>query len=155
MHITILYATYSNSTYTAAEVLSEELKQLGHAVTVELVHTATSQTLTDAELTIFASPSWDYDGKEGQPHEDFFGFFSRVSASGVSPIVFSYAIMALGDSNYTYFCGAAEELVTLATAVGGKQVSKALKIDQYYLNETTCVQAIKTWAQQLVTPTTT
>ncbi len=151
MKISILYATYSNSTYTAAEVLSEALQQTGHEVTISLVNTATAQTLAAADLTIFASPSWDYDGKEGQPHEDFFHFFSKLSDATITP--FSYAIMALGDSNYTYFCGAAEELETLANAIGGTQHGETLKLDQYYLNETLCVESIKTWAKQLAEPT--
>ncbi|NCN82367.1 MAG: hypothetical protein GW947_00205 [Candidatus Pacebacteria bacterium] len=148
MKITILYATYSNSTYTAAEVLSEELQQIGHEVAVSQVSTATAQTLTDSELTIFASPSWDYEGKEGQPHEDFFHFFNKL-ADTTPPIPFIFAILALGDSNYTYFCGAAEEIATMATAAAGKQLGEALKLDQYYLNETACVASIKSWAKQL------
>ncbi|PIR60094.1 MAG: hypothetical protein COU67_03540 [Candidatus Pacebacteria bacterium CG10_big_fil_rev_8_21_14_0_10_44_54] len=152
MKITILYATYSNSTYAATEVLCKALQKLNHEVAVSLVMTANVTILVESDLTIFASPSWDYDGKEGQPHEDFFHFFSSISQDAVAP--FSYAIMALGDTNYTYFCGAADELESLATAKAGKQIIEPLKLDQYYLNEMTCGAAINTWAQQLTEATT-
>jgi len=147
MHITILYATYSNSTYAAAEVLNEELVELGHEVSVSLVNTATAETLTNTDLTIFTSPSWDYDGKEGQPHEDFFAFFKRIETN--PPAGFSYTIMALGDSNYTYFCGAADEIAALATAASGNQTLEPLKLDQYYLNEPAREQEIRTWAKEV------
>ncbi|MDA1079533.1 MAG: flavodoxin domain-containing protein [bacterium] len=151
MNISILYATYSNSTYTAAEVLKEALEEAGHEISVNLVHAATAQNLADADLTIFASPSWDFDGKEGQPHEDFFHFFAKLAENPPAP--FSYTVLGLGDSNYTYFCGAVDEILSMATAAGGKQTHDVLKLDQYYLNEATCVAAIKAWALEVTKST--
>ncbi len=134
MKITLVYATYSNSTALAGEHLASLLKTAGHTVELLTANEATAEALQQPDLLILASPSWDYSGEQGMPHEDFTDLQLRLgntfTLSGKPT-----AIMALGDSSFTYFCGAATHLTQWLTEKGGKEVLPPLKIDQYYANE--------------------
>ena len=144
MNIVLVYATYSNSTFMASEVLAEQLRAVGHTVTVELARTAQAGALLLADAVILASPSWDYNGQQGMPHEDFEQFATHLSGSDLTqkPV----AIMGLGDSSYQYFCGAVGHLEKLVTNLNGKLIVPSLKIDQYYMNEPAATQQITAWA---------
>jgi flavodoxin I len=145
MRIYIVYATYSNSTQFACEVLTTALQEAGHQVRMELANLAQATDIAQAELVILASPSWDYDSKEGQPHEDFLQFFSAIDSTVLAQK--PYAVLGTGDSNYTYFCGAVDILTQQLNSADAVQYAQPLKLDQYYLNEAACHEQIKTWAR--------
>ncbi|MBP7876199.1 flavodoxin domain-containing protein [Candidatus Woesebacteria bacterium] len=153
MTATVLYATYSNSTALASEHLVDLLKAAGHTVELLTASEATAEALQQPDLLILASPSWDYDGEQGMPHEDFTDLQSRLgdtfALSGKQT-----AIMALGDSSFTYFCGAATHLTHWLTEKGGKEVLPPLKIDQYYANEQAAQQQIADWSKSLLSAVT-
>lgn len=147
MNITIVYATYSNSTFMAAEHLAEQLKQAGHVPQIVQAKEVSADAISAADAVILASPSWDYHGQQGMPHEDFQDFAQTVSGLdlGEKPM----AIMGLGDSTYQFFCGAVAHLEKQVTELNGKLVVTSLKIDQYYMQEAAATQAITDWAAQL------
>ena len=148
MQISIIFATYSNSTALACDVLAAELTAAGHTVQQETAAAATLESLQKPDLLILASPSWDYNGEQGMPHEDFTALRARLDA--VSLANKPTAVMALGDSSFTYFCGAATHLRTWLEEKGGKTVIEPLKIDQYYANENLAQEQIKAWGKQLL-----
>lgn len=147
MMITLIYATYSNSTFLASELLSKELTANGHTVALHTAAEATLELLQQSEVLIFASPSWDYNGEQGMPHEDFTALQARLSDAALNNKL--VAVMALGDSSFTYFCGAADHLSTWLAEKGGKEVIAPLKIDQYYANEQAAQQQIADWSKAL------
>ncbi|MEX0895592.1 MAG: flavodoxin family protein [Patescibacteria group bacterium] len=144
MHITLIYATYSGSTMTASQVLADALSALGHQVTTQLVTETTADHLSQAEALIFASPSWDYQGHEGMPHEDYLPFMEQHKDIKIpdKPV----AILGLGDQNYTHFCGAVGHLEAYVQGLEGKLVVESLKIDQFYIEEAEHTESIKRWA---------
>jgi flavodoxin I len=147
MNVLLVYATYSNSTYSAAEIASTELKDAGHTVEIVLARETKPEQLQAADLVILASPSWDYFGDQGQPHEDYL-VFNKTMADTTFPDK-KFAILGLGDSTYTYFCGAVEHLQATVEKLQGKLIVESLKIDQYYINEVTATQQIKEWARNV------
>lgn len=131
----------------ASEVLKQALEAAGHAVSMNMAFEATPEMITSAELVVLASPSWDFDDKEGQPHEDFFAFFEKMPKE-----VFKgkkCALLGLGDKNYTKFCGAVDVFKAQLEERDAKVIGE-LRLDQYYLNEAQCVESITAWAGQII-----
>lgn len=149
MQITLIYATYSGSTMTASQILADALTELGHQVTAQLVTETTGDHLTQAEALIFASPSWDFQGHEGMPHEDFLPFMEQHKDLKIpgKPV----AILGLGDQNYTHFCGAVGHLEAYVTGLEAELIVESLKIDQFYMDEAAHTQSIKHWATAIST----
>ncbi|PIY80466.1 MAG: hypothetical protein COY80_02805 [Candidatus Pacebacteria bacterium CG_4_10_14_0_8_um_filter_42_14] len=146
MTVSIIYATYSNSTSMASEVLKQALEAAGHVVAMNMAFEATPELIKPADLIVLASPSWDFNDEEGQPHEDFFNFFEKMPKE-----VFKgkkCALLGLGDKNYNKFCGAVDVFRTQLEERDAKIIGE-LRLDQYYLNEAQCVESIKSWAGEI------
>lgn len=147
MQISIIYATYSNSTGLATELLETELTKMGHVVSRAMISTITSEALQQTEFLVLASPSWDYQGQQGMPHEDFTKFHEAnpdLDLNG-KPI----AIMGLGDSSFTFFCGAVDHLTEWFESYGALTEVEPLKIDQYYFNESAAKSQVIAWATEV------
>lgn len=147
MNILLVYATYSNSTFSACQVLSEELTTKGHTVSMVLAREVTTAQIEAANLVILASPSWDHSGEQGMPHEDYERFKDIIGSTTFPDKQF--AIVGLGDSTYTYFCGAVDHLEKMVAALQGKLITESLKIDQFYMAEAENTQKVKQWAAAL------
>lgn len=148
MNISIVYATYSNSTALATELIETILKKADHTVQRVLVSEATAEVLTSPDLLILASPSWDYNGQQGMPHEDYEGLQARLPELRLDGK--STAVLALGDMNFTHFCGAAAHLTEWLEEKGAVALVPPLKIDQYYVNEAAAKEAILAWISSLL-----
>lgn len=147
MHISIVYATYSNSTGLATELLEAELTKMGHTVSRTMIGNTTAEALQQSEFLVIASPSWDYQGQQGMPHEDFSTFHEanpELNLNG-KPI----AIMGLGDSSFTFFCGAVDHLTEWFESYGAITEVESLKIDQYYFNESAAKAQVVAWATEV------
>ena len=147
MKILIVFATNSGGTQLAADVLRETLSQNNHEVTVKEVRETKVDEFTPQDLVIFASPSWDYEGLEGQPHPDYRQFMD--SAKGKLFTDKKFAVMGLGDSSYTYFCGAVDVLEKFIKELGGTLRTPSLKIDGFYLDQAGNTEKIQNWAKNL------
>ncbi len=147
MNILIIYATNSGATEIVSQIVEETLAEHKLTVTRKDVTTVTPEELNAYDLIVFGSPSWDFDGKEGWPHEHFIPFMDAVR-----PMKFQdkkFAIFGLGDSSYTHFCGAVDHLEKLVADVSGKLIIESLKIDGFYFNQAENSEKAKTWAQTL------
>lgn len=147
MNILLLYATYSGSTMAAAQFLQQVLQEKQHQVTLKTVLETQAADLQTPDLIILASPSWDHNGEQGMPHEDYDNL--RQMTQGMTIPQKPFAIMGLGDTNYTYFCGAVTHLEKWVQELQGVLKVPSLKLDQYYFNEDACKAQITTWAAQL------
>lgn len=145
MKVLLLYTTNSGSTEMAANEISGKLSS-HHEVTVKRINQATNEEIKSAELIILGSPSWDHDGKEGQPHDEFFTWKDTVDGSVFSgkPV----AIFGLGDTSYQIFCGAVDELTTWVTGWGAKIIVEPLRLDKYYYQLAQNQELIKQWTDK-------
>lgn len=142
--ILLVYATNSGGTAAAAQMIADALTAKGHTLTVKEAKDASPDDLTNAEFVILGSPSWDYNGMEGQPLPEMVAFIDRckdVSLEG-KPC----AIFGLGERSYTYFCGAVTYLEAFIKRAKGTLVIPSLKIDGFYMKPDVGEQ-ITTWAQ--------
>jgi flavodoxin I len=148
MKTLISYATYSGSTQAASQIVTDELSLLGISPTVKMAAETTEEDIAGNDLIIFASPSWDANGLEGQPHEDFLAMHERFSGKAFEGKQF--AVLGLGDSSYTHFCGAVDHLEEYIKEWHGKLAVPSLKIDGFYYKPEN-PDKVKEWAKSLST----
>ena len=148
MNILLLYTTNSGSTQTAADIVKSDLTAAGNTVTMKNPKSSTFDEVKSADLIIIASPSWDYEGKEGQPHEDFNNLLKEFEGKTLADK--SFAILGLGDSSYTHFCGAVDVFEESIKKLSAKLIIPSLRIDRYYQNHD-APQLVKSWTKSLTT----
>ncbi len=147
MNITLVYATNSGTTQTVAQMIADGLTQAAHTVTLKQVNETTPEDMSAAGAIIFGSPSWDFDGKEGQPHEDYPPFMEKMKGQ-----VFEnkpFAVFGLGDSSYKYFCGAVDHLEEFVKSMKGNLVTASLRIDNYYQDANGNNEKVNAWTEEL------
>lgn len=147
MDILITYATYSGGTQIASEFLTLTLQGKGHQVEMKTISELTFEDTLDYDLRIFASPSWDFEGKEGQPHQDFISFMKKYSEKKFEEK--NCAVFGLGDSTYPQFCGAVEIIENFINNANGKLIIKSLKIDGYVYDLEKNNKKLSDWIKKL------
>ncbi len=154
MNILVAYATNSGGTADAANIVSTALTSGNHQVTTKMIHDVAPDDLAAFDLILFGSPSWDYQDKEGVPHEDFIAFMEKMKGlpagrQGKTLPNKNVAIFGLGDSSYTHFCGAVDHLEEFVKTLQGKLMSESLRIDGYYTHPGN-QEKVKEWAEHLL-----
>lgn len=145
MKTLLMYATNSGGTFSASQYLSDMLSAPDSPVTMkEALEVTSPSELDQYDLVILASPSWDYNGDEGQPHEHFMTFMDMTKEKLYEGRAF--AIVGLGDSSYTHFCGAVDHLEKWVNDKKGKLLVSSLRIDGYYYKPDSN-DFLKTWAE--------
>lgn len=148
MKILVIYTTNSGGTETAAKHLSSTFEKNAHETTLVNPKDATIEHIVAADLIVLASPSWDFESKEGQPHEDFNSMLQDPDTKKFTGKKF--AILGLGDTSYTYFCGAVDVLESFVKTAGGTLVISSLRIDGYFSHMEASNDAITQWAGTLL-----
>ncbi len=152
MTILVVFATNSGGTDSASQIVVDILSQAGHKVTRKTAKETNAEDFTAADCVILASPTWDYAEKEGQPHEDFIALMGKLEGK-----IFEgkrFAVLGLGDSSYTVFCGAVEHLDEFVKKMKGNLIVPSLKIDGFYYHPEN-PEKVKSWTQGLTKVLTT
>ncbi|MBI4066413.1 flavodoxin domain-containing protein [Candidatus Gottesmanbacteria bacterium] len=132
MNVLLVYATNSGGTAQAAKTIADVLTSKGHTVTVKDAKDAGLNDLAAASLVILGSPSWDYNGMEGQPLPEMVELIARCKDAHLEGK--PCAVFGLGDSSYTYYCGAVTYLETYVKRNKGMLIVPSLKVDGYYMH---------------------
>jgi len=132
-----------------AQSIADTVSASGHQVTLKQVMETTPDDIKNAPAVILGSPSWDFNGMEGMPHEDYVPLLEQLKTMTFDGKPF--AVFGLGDSSYTHFCGAVDHLEEFVKTVKGKLLLPSLRIDKYFSDQTKHMEAITAWAKSLVT----
>jgi len=147
MNILIVYATLSGSTQTAAQHIQETLSAVGNEVTMAAAEPSLKSRIPSFDVLIFASPSWDDQGNDGQPLPEIRELIESLDARDLQGK--KIALAGLGDSAYEHFCGAVDVMEEIFRQKGYTQFAiEHLKIDRYYANADN-EQKVKNWATSL------
>lgn len=146
MHILLTYATNSGSTGEATTRVANILKKSSHTVTVKEAHETIVQDIASSDVVVFGTPSWDYNGLEGQPHEDISALVDSLKTLDLSDK--PYALFSLGDTSYTKFCSAIDVLEPMLDGLKMKRIHTSLKIDKFYGNPK-APEEVDQWASEL------
>lgn len=149
MQILLIYATNSGTTMMTAQTIADKLTSVGHRVTVKQVMETSPDDILGAQAVVLGSPSWDFNGQEGMPHEDYMPLIEKLKAKTFEAKPF--AVFGLGDSSYTHFCGAVDHLEELIRTMKGKLIIPSLRIDKYFSDQTKHMEAINAWTETLIT----
>lgn len=143
MNILLVYATNSGTTMTAAQTIHDALASKGHTVTMKEARDATLEDFDSAPAVIVGSPSWDFEGNEGMPHEDWLPLMEKLKTKTFDNK--SFAVFGLGDSSYKHFCGAVDHLEEMVKTVKGKLIVPSLRVDKFYSDQTGNMDKINVW----------
>lgn len=148
MNILLVFATNSGTTMTAAQTINDKLATKGHMVTMKEARETTPADFDSPQAVIVGSPSWDFEGHEGMPHEDYLPLIEQLKTKVLEnkPM----AVFGMGDSSYKHFCGAVDHLEELVKTMKGKLVVPSLRIDKFYSDQTGNMEKINKWADEVV-----
>lgn len=146
MNILLVYATNSGGTAQATQMIADVLTSKEHTVTVKEAKDTGPDDLTGASLVILGSPSWDYNGMEGQPLPEMVELVNRCK--DIQLEARPCAVFGLGDSSYTYFCGAVNYLEAFVKRAKGTLVIPSLKVDGFFFHAD-AQEHVTTWAGEL------
>lgn len=148
MNVLIVFATNSGTTMTAAQTISEKVSAKGHTVTMKEARDATPEDFSAPDAVLIGSPSWDFEGNEGMPHEDWLPLMEKMKTLSLDGKKF--AVFGLGDSSYKHFCGAVDHLEELVKTMKGTLIVPSLRIDKFYSDQTGNMDKINAWADSVV-----
>jgi flavodoxin len=148
MRIVIIYTTNSGATYLVAEEIARLLKP-HHTAALVRAEDATATTITENDLIIMGSPSWDSPTKEGSPTPPMLNLLKRLSTIDLNNK--PCAVFGCGDRSYTHFCGAVDDLELFVQNHHGQLCVPPLKIDHYFGKEHEAKDAIMQWIGPIAT----
>lgn len=148
MQIAIVYTTNSGATFLVGKLLQDLLKTSSdtHLFRSDEVSV---DALQKADLIFLGSPSWNSGSAEGVPTAPMIAFMERFKNQKFPQKAF--AVFGCGDSSYTHFCGAVDELEHFVAVLGGTLVFPSLKIDGYFFEEAKHNARVHSWSQQVMT----
>lgn len=149
MKILIVYATNSGSTFLAAQHLQSTAQGLGHEVMLQEIKSTDPSVFNQHDIVLWGSPSWDDNGAEGQPHQDFLDFMKEQQEIDLSAV--KIAVFGLGDKSYHYFCGAVDHLEKFITDHQGKILTPSVRIDRFFNDQQACMQQLADWLNNVIT----
>ncbi len=152
MNVLLVWATNSGTTQVVAGMIEQALTAAGHAVTSKEIRLTSPEDITNAQVILLGSPSWDFDGNEGFPHEDFMPFIEKMKTQAVTK---PFAVFGLGDSSYRIYNGAVDHLEKFVADMKGTILIPSLKIDKYYSDEPANVAKVNAWIEELTKKLTT
>jgi flavodoxin I len=133
---------------TTAQTINDKLVAKGHAITMKEARDTTPDDFNAPQAILLGSPSWDFEGKEGMPHEDWIPLMEKLKTTTQENKPF--AVFGLGDSSYKHFCSAVDHLEELVKTMKGKLIVPALRIDKFYSDQTGNMDKINKWADDVI-----
>lgn len=148
MHVAIIYASNSGSTFQVAEIIAATLRANQHSVNIVNADNFDVRKTSHYDLIVLGSPSWRVKRDEGSPHEAILTLMDRFFVRNLKNQKF--AVFGCGDTSYTQFCGAVDTLEKYLKTVGARIVAPSLRIDGFYFNLNTSQKLSEVWVNNLL-----
>ncbi|MEM8587246.1 MAG: flavodoxin domain-containing protein [Pseudomonadota bacterium] len=117
--ITVFYATQTGNSEACAQWLVEDLKGRGHEVRIRNLLDVGADDLKNETCALFVVSSTG----EGDPPDDAVEFYDGLQNLPSGALAgLHYAVFALGDIDYTLFCGFGNNCDYLLGQIGATQL---------------------------------
>ncbi len=131
------FGSQSGTSEQLAKRLSKEASKYGFAAELSELNAVPLEKLTQHSRFIIVTSTWG----DGDPPDNAVEFWKALSAESAPKLEnLSYSVLALGDKNYSDFCGAGRKFDERLAALGAKCVLARTECDVDY--ETTANQWI-------------
>ena len=125
-NVAVLYASQTGTSERLAKKIAKELTLKGHTARVTSVEGYAAAALSTEECAVILASTYG----EGDPPDTARAFFDQLcdrSAPRLEKL--RYSVLALGDSQYEYFCKFGVDLDERLTALGARRLSAAMTCD--------------------------
>lgn len=119
----IVYGTTMGNTEIMAEAVEKTLGRKGVDITTKNVAGVTPEELLNYDLVLFGCSTWG----DGELQDDFIHFYDQMKSLDLSGK--KSACFGPGDSGYSLFCKAVDDLEDQLRSCGAEIISESLKID--------------------------
>jgi sulfite reductase (NADPH) flavoprotein alpha-component len=141
MTVAILYATVSGNAETLAQLAAERLRAAGVASVVENVADFPAARLREFDTALLIASTWG----EGAPPPDAQEFCATLQRHETLRLPqLRYAVLALGSSAYTDFCGCGRRMDADLEQCGAARLLPCTAADTKFK------AAFENWLQQVV-----
>ncbi len=123
--VLVAYASQTGFARQLAERSAESLRQSGLVVKLRALGEVDSELLATAERALFVASTTG----EGDPPDPALGFVRGVMAQPAALGQLRYAVLALGDREYEYFCGFGHQLDDWLRQHGAQPLFDLVEVD--------------------------
>ncbi len=125
----VLYGSQSGTAEGLAKKFAKEATTKGFAPRVMELNAAAKLDLTQEARAVIITSTWG----DGEPPDNATDFWSHISADSAPKLEnLSYSVLALGDRNYSEFCGAGKRFDERLEKLGAKRIHPRVDCDLDY-----------------------
>jgi sulfite reductase (NADPH) flavoprotein alpha-component len=131
-HVTILYASQTGNAQKLAEKFGDQLQQIGLEVSVSSMSDYKTNALKKAQYLLIVASTHG----EGEPPDNAIAFHSFLHGKRAPKLDHvQYAVLALGDSSYEYFCQTGKDFDIQLEKLGAKRLVDRVDCDVDYAEQ--------------------
>jgi sulfite reductase (NADPH) flavoprotein alpha-component len=125
----VLFGSQTGSAESLAKYVAKEAQQRGFAPKVLALNDYEKANLSSGGKTVIITSTWG----DGDPPDNAVNFWSWISAETAPRLDnLNFAVLGLGDRNYSDFCGASKKFDLRLEALGAKRVAPRGECDVDY-----------------------
>ncbi len=146
LKILLVYATNSAGTFVVADIINNILAK---DFSVNMLN-ASETGLNDADnydVIILGSPTWDYGGRDGMPHEMMMELLNKWQHKSLAQKQF--AVFGCGDKMFVEFCAAVDYMEKFIDSAGGRLLLPSLRLNNFFFELDNNTELAKKWAGDL------
>lgn len=130
----------------AGEMIKEILEK-DFSVTMKNASETDPAEIDNYETIILGSPTWDFGGKEGMPHEMMLALLDKWQNKSLAGKCFS--VYGCGDKMFVAFCAAVDYMEKFIKDKGGVLLVPSLRLNNFFFDLDEDVAITKKWAEEL------